>query len=67
MPDLKRYQSQLAQLVAQPSVSCTLDAIDQSNEGVIDLLAQWCEDRGFSTRKICVDSKKKKFNNLRSK
>ena len=60
--DLKRYQQQLAELVAQPSVSCTIDSIDQSNRGVIDLLAQWFSERGFETSVFAVDSDQTKYN-----
>jgi len=34
-------------LVASPSVSCTEAALDQSNRGVVELLAEWCEALGF--------------------
>ncbi len=41
---------QLRQLVATPSVSSTDPRWDQGNRAVIDLLAGWLEDLGFSTR-----------------
>ncbi|AOE88026.1 acetylornithine deacetylase [Pseudomonas sp. TCU-HL1] len=44
VPDLK---SQLAALIATPSVSCTQPSWDQSNQAVIDLLAGWLGDLGF--------------------
>ena len=44
-PDLKQM---LAALIATPSVSCTDPALDQSNRGVIDQLAEWLTDLGFA-------------------
>jgi acetylornithine deacetylase len=41
---------QLRQLVATPSVSSTDPRWDQGNRAVIDLLAGWLEDLGFSTQ-----------------
>jgi len=37
----------IAQLIATPSVSCVNPAIDQSNMGVINLLANWLDKLGF--------------------
>lgn len=42
----------MQQLIETPSVSCTSPGIDQSNRAVIDLLAGWLEDLGF-TCEIC--------------
>jgi acetylornithine deacetylase len=50
--NLKTYQSQLAQLVALPSVSCGVPSWDMSNLPVIELLANWFSDLGFSTQII---------------
>lgn len=50
--DLKAYQTQLAQLVAIPSVSCGVASWDMSNLPVIELLANWFSDLGFSTQII---------------
>jgi len=50
--NLKTYQSQLAQLVALPSVSCGVASWDMSNLPVIELLANWFSDLGFSTQII---------------
>ncbi|MDE3739180.1 acetylornithine deacetylase [Pseudomonas resinovorans] len=44
VPDLK---SQFAALIATPSVSCTQPSWDQSNQAVIELLADWLGDLGF--------------------
>ncbi|PWB32751.1 acetylornithine deacetylase [Pseudomonas sp. SDI] len=45
LPSLK---DQFAALIAAPSVSCTQPRLDQSNRAVIDLLASWLDDLGFS-------------------
>ncbi|MEG0860466.1 MAG: acetylornithine deacetylase [Pseudomonas sp.] len=45
LPSLK---DQFAALIAAPSVSCTQPALDQSNRAVIDLLAGWLGDLGFT-------------------
>ncbi|HWV15025.1 MAG TPA: acetylornithine deacetylase [Cellvibrio sp.] len=47
---LKNYQSQLAQLVAIPSVSCAVPSWDMANLPVIELLANWFADMGFNTQ-----------------
>jgi len=47
-------------LIETPSVSCSVAAFDMSNEAVIDLLANWLQDLGFSLRKQRV--KEGKFN-----
>lgn len=48
--DFKRYQNQLQQLVAIPSVSCAVPSWDMANLPVIELLASWLEDLGFRTQ-----------------
>lgn len=45
VPSLK---AQFAALIAAPSVSCTQPQWDQSNRGVIELLAAWLGDLGFA-------------------
>lgn len=45
LPPLKE---QLAALIAAPSVSCTQPHWDQSNRAVIDLLAGWLDELGFT-------------------
>ncbi len=50
----------IQQLIATPSVSCSLPHLDMSNEPIIDLLAGWLESSGFTTRKQFV--KKGKYN-----
>ncbi|RYY04801.1 MAG: acetylornithine deacetylase [Gammaproteobacteria bacterium] len=49
---LKTYESQLAQLVALPSVSCAVPSWDMANLPVIELLASWFGDLGFKTQII---------------
>ena len=39
----------MQQLIALPSISCTIPALDQGNRNVINTLASWLEDLGFST------------------
>ncbi|MDQ2076532.1 acetylornithine deacetylase [Marinimicrobium sp. ABcell2] len=46
--NLGRYTEQLAALVAEPSVSCAVPEWDMGNQPVLDLLASWLEERGFS-------------------
>ncbi|MEC4241641.1 MULTISPECIES: acetylornithine deacetylase [unclassified Pseudomonas] len=45
---LPSMKEQFAALIATPSVSCTQPYLDQSNRGVIDLLATWLSELGFS-------------------
>lgn len=48
MTTLARLKDQLGQLIAARSVSSADPALDCSNRPVVDLLAAWCEARGFS-------------------
>ncbi len=45
---LPSMKEQFAALIGIPSVSCTQPQLDQSNRGVIDLLAGWLSELGFS-------------------
>nr|MBF0682808.1 acetylornithine deacetylase [Pseudomonas sp.] len=45
LPPLKQ---RFAELIAAPSVSCTLPHWDQSNHPVIELLAAWLGGLGFA-------------------
>ena len=45
---LPSMKDQFAALIAAPSVSCTQPGLDQSNSAVIELLAGWLGDLGFS-------------------
>ncbi|WP_105257998.1 acetylornithine deacetylase [Pseudoalteromonas sp. T1lg88] len=60
-PDfLTRYQ----QLIAAPSISSLDPALSQSNRGVIELLATWCESLGFHCEVIELQSAPGKYNLL---
>ena len=45
---LPSFREQFAALIAAPSVSCTQPDWDQSNAPVIELLAAWLGDLGFT-------------------
>ncbi len=45
----------MSQLIATPSISCVRHELDMSNEPVIDRLANWLDDAGFTTRKQQVN------------
>jgi len=44
-----KLEELMQQLIALPSISCTNPALDQGNRNVINTLASWLEDLGFST------------------
>jgi len=48
-------KDRFAALIAVPSVSCTQPALDQSNQPVIDLLANWLSELGFTCEKQQVE------------
>ncbi|OLU20672.1 MULTISPECIES: acetylornithine deacetylase [unclassified Pseudomonas] len=48
-------KDRFAALIAVPSVSCTQPALDQSNQPVIDLLANWLGELGFACEKQQVE------------
>ena len=52
----------LRQLIALPSISCTSPALDQGNRNVIDMLANWLENLGFSTEVQPLNSDGSKAN-----
>ena len=56
----KLVLDQLGQLVSTPSVSSTDPSWDQGNREVIDLLATWLTDMGFSTeiQEVAADGAK---------
>ncbi|MCB2261778.1 MAG: acetylornithine deacetylase [Candidatus Thiosymbion ectosymbiont of Robbea hypermnestra] len=54
--------SMLEALIATPSVSSVNPELDQSNEAVIDLLADWLEAAGFRTERMAVPERPGKFN-----
>jgi acetylornithine deacetylase len=49
-------------LIGAPSVSSVSAEWDQSNEGVIDHLANWCESIGFKIEKLPIQGHPGKFN-----
>lgn len=49
-------------LIASPSVSCVDDAIDMSNEPMVDQLANWLEPLGFRVRKQSIPGQAGKYN-----
>lgn len=52
------------QLIASPSISATDSTLDQSNESLINLLAGWFRDLGFSVEVQPVPGTRHKFNLL---
>jgi acetylornithine deacetylase len=56
MTQLASLEHQLGQLIAARSVSSADPALDCGNRPVIELLAQWCEDRGFDVELQAVGS-----------
>ncbi len=60
--NFQEYVSRLSQLVASPSVSCALPHLDMSNKPVIDLLANWLQDLGFSIEIMPINEHPGKFN-----
>ncbi|MGB0645855.1 MAG: acetylornithine deacetylase, partial [Bradymonadia bacterium] len=54
MAKLPTMKERCQSLIASPSVSATLDHLDQSNHGVIELLYAWFSDLGFSCEVIAV-------------
>lgn len=53
-------------LIATPSISATEEALDQSNESLINLLAGWFRDIGFNVEVQPVPDTRNKFNLLAS-
>lgn len=62
--DIRRYTDFLTQLVAAPSVSCAIPRWDMSNKAVIDLLANWLDDLGFTVEVMPVAGHAGKYNLL---
>ncbi|MEC8102860.1 MAG: acetylornithine deacetylase [Pseudomonadota bacterium] len=54
----------MSALIAENSISSVLPEYDQSNEGVINLLASWCNDLGFDVSIMPIDDQPGKFNLL---
>ncbi|WP_339067056.1 acetylornithine deacetylase [Teredinibacter turnerae] len=47
MIDTRLFTRRLADLIAQPSVSCTSPQLDMSNRNVVELLAEWLAAKQF--------------------
>lgn len=62
--NLPNFTQAISQLIALPSISSSQSSWDQSNEGVINLLAAWFETLGFSITIQAVPNVKGKFNLL---
>lgn len=60
----KHFTQRLSELIATPSVSCASPEWDMSNRAVIDLLANWLSDLGFTTQLTQVDEHGTKWNLL---
>lgn len=43
-----KFSTMMSELIATPSVSSVSPEWDQSNSGVVDQLASWCQDAGFN-------------------
>ncbi|MFT2111754.1 acetylornithine deacetylase [Marinomonas sp. 2405UD68-3] len=54
--------SMMTQLIASPSISCSQAEWDQSNEGVITLLASWLSELGFRCEMLPLPNQPNKFN-----
>lgn len=54
-------------LIAMPSVSSVLPELDQSNQRIIEMLADWLDDAGFETEILPVEPSRGKFNLLATK
>ncbi|OUS27761.1 acetylornithine deacetylase [Thalassotalea sp. 42_200_T64] len=61
---LPNFQQALTQLIASPSISATSTQWDQSNQAVIELLASWFSDLGFSITIQQVPDSRNKYNLL---
>jgi acetylornithine deacetylase len=59
---LPSVTSMLATLVAEPSISCTVGALDQGNRRVVEHLAGWVESLGFKTEVIALPDRPGKAN-----
>jgi len=64
MTQLPDFSQSLSQLIACPSISSTQPSWDQGNKDVIQLLATWFEQLGFSIEIQAVPNTNNKFNLL---
>ncbi len=59
---LPKVLDQFKQLIAIPSISSCDPELDQSNRGVVELLATWLEDLGFTIELMPLESNHDKCN-----
>ncbi len=52
----------ISELISIPSVSCVNKAQDQSNQTIIECLANWCDDLGFVSEIVPIPNHAGKFN-----
>ncbi len=64
MSKLPNFSDSLKQLIASPSISSTQESWDQGNHDIIQLLAAWFEQLGFSISIQAVPLTRNKFNLL---
>lgn len=62
MKQLPNFRQALTELIAQPSISSTLEHWDQGNLSTIQLLASWFEELGFSINIQQVPETRNKYN-----
>ena len=58
------FRRRLSKLVAIPSVSCTSTQYDMSNLTIVEELATWLDELGFSTRIVALEGFPGKYNLL---
>ena len=64
MKNLPDFTDSLTQLIASASISSTQESWDQGNLAIIQLLATWFEQLGFSIDIQAVPETRKKYNLL---
>lgn len=57
-----KFMDCFAELIAQPSISSFDPRFDQSNQGVVDLLAEWLDNLGFAVELLTLSEQPKKSN-----
>jgi acetylornithine deacetylase len=61
-----KLEELMQQLIALPSISCTSPALDRGNRDVINTLANWLDDLGFSTEILPLNDDGSKANLIAS-
>ncbi|GLX78137.1 acetylornithine deacetylase [Thalassotalea insulae] len=64
MTNLPNFTESLSQLIASPSISSTHKSWDQGNQAIIELLASWFSELGFTISIQPVPGTRNKFNML---